>query len=699
MTTAPPPLPPVSATVAAQALDLLPPRLRGRVDRAMGKVAGWPVETTSDGVRVIVDDDTSVTLRTTGGVVAHADDAVCTCLLAPACLHRATLLSSAPLALEPTSEADEDGPAGERAHRTTGTGPDAGPTAVATAHGAHSPRRRTAVAEGAPRSETPEEPEEPNETDGSSLDGAAHDTVPCELTPAQTRAMAALRSAATAVLVSGVSGAGAVHRAGLLHAAHSGHLAGLHLPAAAAVRIARRLDEARSEDPSFRLPELSADLAGLLGLLRRPAEAITPARRSYQPSGPLRLYGLFTEPIVTASGYAGAVTYGLAPDGTLLTISDVAPGDPQRAAQAAQTPVPGGCALPLREWGDGGSVILTGPTVSADGRVGGGSRVRSVRASGARWHQQPLDALWQRPPAQQLAAALDWLEQPADVRPAGGDLLFVAGSIEGRGLRITNGPQVGLLAPDERSALAYADNLRLLRSRPGLALRMIVRVVPDRPGAVQALAAAWTGHDGEQFRADLGLRRLNRSHIPAGSPPAVPAGAGTTDTAAASGPSGDITGVPADRADGEGDIAASPAPTPDPVTAERFGMGGGKVQPSPPAGSPELPIELDLLRRTVDRAVAGGRSITAASADGELPRRLESVGLATGAECVRALLDSAADRQHDALGRLLPADPDGFAAAWLATAVYASAAVRSLLPAAWSPTSDTMAPPASPVGR
>ncbi|MFD9719151.1 hypothetical protein [Streptomyces sp. NPDC059076] len=698
MTTASPPLPPVSAAVAAQALDLLPPRLRGRVDRAMGKVAGWPVETTSDGVRVIVDEDTSVTLRTTGGVVAHADDAVCTCLLAPACLHRATLLSSAPLALEPTPGADGEGPAGELADGTTGTGPDAQPTADAAAHGAPSPERLTDVAEGAPRPETPTEPEE---RDGSSLDAAANGTVPCELTPAQTRAMAALRNAATAVLVSGVSGAGAVHRAGLLHAAHSGRLAGLHLPAAAAVRIARRLDEARSEDPSFRLPELSAELAGLLGLLRRPAEAITPARRSYQPSGPLRLYGLFTEPIVTASGYAGAVTYGLAPDGTLLTISDVAPGDAQRAAQAAQTPVPGGCALPLREWGDGGSVILTGPTVSADGRVGGGSRVRSVRASGARWHQQPLDALWHRPPAHQLAAALDWLEQPADARPAGGDLLFVAGTIEGRGLRITDGPQVGLLAPDERSALAYTDNLRLLRSRPGLALRMIVRVVADRPGAVQALAAAWTGHDGEQFRADLGLRRLNRSHIPAGSPPAVPASPGTTDAGAgaASGPSVDTTGAPADHADGEGVIAASPAPTPDSVAPERLGVGGGKEQPSPPAGSPELPIELDLLRRAVDRAVAGGRSITAASADGELPRRLESVGLATGAECVRALLDTAADRQHDALGRLLPADPDGFAAAWLATAVYASAAVRSLLPAAWSPTGDTMAPPPSLGGR
>ena len=160
-------------------------------------------------------------------------------------------------------------------------------------------------------------------------------------------------------------------------------------------------------------------------------------------------------------------------------------------------------------------MILTNPTVSPDGRIGGGSRVRSVRASGAQWHEPPLDALWQRPPAAQLAAALDRLDQPADTRPAGGDLLFLTGTISDGGFAVTEGPALRLLAPDERPELPYAENLRLLAARPGLALRLIARAVPDRPGGVHALAAAWTGHDGETVRADLGLRRLNRSHIPA----------------------------------------------------------------------------------------------------------------------------------------------------------------------------------------
>ncbi|MEU4497368.1 hypothetical protein AB0F96_28965 [Streptomyces sp. NPDC023998] len=635
MTTNPSPgLPPVATEVAAGALDLLPARLRKRVSGALAKAAGWPVEATPDGVRVRVDDDTAVTLKVTDGIVAHAADAACDCLLAPACLHRAAVLSLTPLA-EAAPLTQDALPGQEAAPGQDAAAAAEAPPARDTAPAVHAASEGTCAGTGA-GTDTRHEP-------GTWAAVAEAPPAAC-LTSARTTALSALRSAATAVLVTGVTGGGAVQRAELLHAAHSARLAGLHLPSAAAVRIARRLSEARSEDPAFRLSELSAELAGLLDLVRRPADAVTPARRAYEPAKPLRLYGLFTEPVVTASGYAGATTYAVAPDGTLRTVSDVAPGGPERAAQAAGSPVPGGCALPLREWGDGGGVILTNPTVSPDGRIGGGSRVRSVRASGAQWHEPPLDALWQQSPAAQLAAVLDRLDQPADTRPGGGDLLFLTGTISDGGFVVTEGPALRLLAPDERPELPYAENLRLLTARPGLALRLIARAVPDRPGGVHALAAAWTGHDGETVRADLGLRRLNRSHIPA---------QGTTTPAQG-------TTTPAQ--------AAAPAVGARPL----------------PAAPPALPVELDLLRRAVDRTVAGGRAVTAASADGELPRRLRAVGLTMGAECARSLAETAADRRHDALGRLLPADPDAFAEAWLATAVYSSAAARSLLLAAWS---------------
>ncbi|MGW4199548.1 hypothetical protein [Streptomyces sp. NPDC004726] len=629
------PLPPVAADVAAGALDLLPARLRKRVDGALAKAAGWPVEATPDGVRIRVDEDTSVTLTTTGGIVARADDAVCGCLLAPACLHRAAVLSSAPLA-EETAETTETTQASEttEAARTAESAQpqqQSQPEAEVESGGAGGGEPGSEGADGAVRRSASEEEDRPARRDAPSDHATTAPAVltSADLTPAQAAALASLRTAATDVLVAGVTGAGAVQRAELLHAAHSGRLAGLHLPAAAAVRIARRLGEARSQDPGFRLPELSAELAELLDLLRRPADAVTPARRAYQSAKPLRLYGLFTEPIVTASGYAGATAYGSAADGTLHTVSDIAPGTPDRALQAAGTPVPGGCALTLREWGDGGAVILTNPTLSPDGRVGGGSRVRSVRTAGARWHEAPLDALWRRPPAEQLSGALDWLARTPETRAAGGDLLFLTGTVTDRGFLVDGGPPVRLLAPDERPELPYAENLRLIASRPGLQLRLIGRAVADRAGAVRALAAAWTGRDGEVLRVDLGLRRLDRSHLPA------PETVALTST---------------------------------------------------PAAPPALPAELDLLRRAVDRAVAGGQAVTAASADAELPSRLRAAGLTTGAACMRSLAETASDRRQDGLGRLLPADPDAFATAWLAAAVYASAATRSLIPAAWAST-------------
>ncbi|MFJ5685273.1 hypothetical protein [Streptomyces sp. NPDC093099] len=613
-------LPPVTAEVAAGALDLLPARLRKRVDGAVAKAAGWPVEAAEDGVLVRVAEDTAVTLRVTAGIVAAPEDAVCSCLLAPACLHRAAVLSFAPLAVE--QEETEEQEEKEEKEETAGEEEKAGERGE---------RRETAGGPGEAGAAAP----------ASTAGGAAEPA----LNPAQSKALDALREAVTAVLVAGVSGSGVVHRAELLHAAHSARLAGLYRPAGTAVRIARLLGEARSDDPGFRLSGLSGELAELLDLVRRPAAALSPARRDYRPEGPLRLYGLFTEPVVTASGYAGATVYALAPDGTLRTLSDVAPGGPERALQASGSPVPGGCALGLRELGDGGGVILTAPTVSPDGRIGGGGAVRSVRAAGAGWREAPLAALWERPPAEQLASALAWLSEPAEARGAGGDLLFLDGVVTGTGFAVAAGPTLRLAAPDERPEFPYAENLALFAGRRGLALRLIARVVPDRPDRVRVLAASWTGHDGEPVRADLGLRLLNRSHIPAER---------------------------AGRAAGQA-VASGPA-----VPA---GLTGQAEDGAPPA----LPVELDLLRRTVDRAVAGGRAVTAASADDELPRRLRAVGLTTGARRVEALTEAAADRRHDVLGRLLPADPGGFALAWLSAAVYASAATESLLVAAWTP--------------
>ncbi|WP_406860782.1 hypothetical protein ABZO31_10120 [Streptomyces sp. HUAS MG47] len=611
MTTA---LPPVAPEVAADALDLLPARLRKRVDATVTKAAAWPVEPADDGagVRVRVAEDTTVTLTTTDGVVATADAAVCSCLLSPACLHRAAVLTMAPLA-DPTHEPP-----------THGNAPGAEPESHAPPDGTAGP--------GIPESQALPDPgpaaSEPGATaraDKTKAAGAPSDAP----SAAQLQALDALQRVGERVLAAGVGGTGAVVRAELVRAAHGARVAGLHRAAAVGLRIAQRVGEARGDDPGFRLDALAGDLAELFALALRPADAVGTARRTYRPAQPLRLTGLFTEPVVTASGYAGVTTYALAPDGTLHTLADVRPGGPDRVAQAAAAPVPGGCALALRELGDGGGVLMTSPNLSHDGRVGGGTGVRSVSVTGTGWSQEPAAALWRRSPAEQFAAA--------DGEGPGEGLLFLDGTLTPYGLAVTGGPTVALYAPDERPELPYAENLRLLAAHPGLRIRLIARVVPGRPGGVHALAAQWTDRAGDPFRADLGLRRIHRADLP--------------DPAA--GAAGDPT---------DGPVGA-------PVTA------------SGPA--PALPLELELLRRTVERAVAGGRVVGAAG-DADLPRRLRAVGLGTGAECARTLRDTAADHRRDALGRMVPADPAAYARAWLTAAVYVAAATRSCLAAAWA---------------
>lgn len=641
-------LPPVAAGAAALALADLPARLRKRLDGAVAKSAGWPVTRVAGAARVAVDADTTVVLALTAhGTVAGAGAVTCDCLLAPACLHRAAVLAAAPLA-----EEDEDGEEGYAAP-AEGPGRSGEEPQVPPAQGAgadpsvrpapespsQAPARSQARPASAPRPGP--EPESPRP--------AAR---PDPLAPSAQQAAHALWAAGVAVLREGAV-TSTLPRTGLLHAAQAARLAGLHRPSSAAVRVARRLTEARTAEPSFRLAELVEDLAELLDLARtlRDADPADPAaraaarraageaRRTYRPSGSLRLYGLFTEPVATASGYAGARTYVLEPGGGLRTFAVIAPAPPERARPTASAPLPGGGALTLRELGRGAGLIATGATVTEDGRIGGGAGLRTVTASGADWSADPLDALWRRPPAEQVAAALAHQDTDADRRPAGADLLFLEGTVTGRGGRaalvLDGGPPVLLHAPDERPELAYAGNLRRLAERPGGRVRLIGRLAPDRPSGVAALAL--TAEGGARY--DLGLDRL---------PPGAP-----------------VSG----RAD-------SPV----------YGAADGPAVSGPPA-IPSLappPVEWELLSRAVARTVAGGRALATAAADPELPGRLVAAGLPTAAACARSLAAATRARRPDPLGAMLPADPDAFATAWLAAALYAGAAAREFTATAWA---------------
>ncbi|MFD7436457.1 hypothetical protein [Streptomyces sp. NPDC059861] len=596
-----PDLPPVVPSVTAELVGALSPRLRKRLDAGVAKLLARPAVRDGDTVRIAVDDETDVVLHAPGGRVAGVDAIRCGCLLAPDCLHRAAAASAAPVADD-----------------TSGTEAAEAPETAAASEAAGAPETAEASQRGEATTTVTAKERDPA---GQAEPGTATDD--------QRAAARTVFDAAAAVLEAGTDGAGAVLQAELLRAAHSARLAGLPRASAAAVSVVTGVRAARSADAGHRLGDLADALADVLGVAHRLPHTSGPeltelrgsVRQPYRPDGSLRLYGLFSEPVLTATGYAGAVTWTAGADGRLYTVSDVAPGGPARATGAADRAVRiGDTALTHRELSRAG-LAVSGATVSPTGRLGAGAAVRAVRAAGTAWRGEPLDRLWAVPVAEQVARALD----------GGQDLLFLEVTLMGT-VRETSGDclladcagvPVRLAKAHDSPSLPYRDNLRLLAAARGSRLRLVARLAPGP--LPRALPLAIEHPSDPMARVDLGLDRLQHADLP-------------TDAAA-----------PAAAAVAAGDEAP-----------------------------------LHLLRRRVHQAVSGGRPVLSFSRSGSGDStRLRRAGLVTAADLLDDLQAAAAERSRDAFGRLLPADTDRFARAWLAAAVYTGVVERALCAQAW----------------
>lgn len=622
-------LPQVDPSVTAQLVAALTPRLRKRLDAGVGKVAARPARREGDVVRIALDDETDLELHAPGGVVTRAEAIRCGCLLAPDCLHRAAAASAAPAA-EPTDPRTAPAPNPAPATTSPPTS-EPGATDPPTPHGAATPTAaRTRATGAAPTAQhTP--------------------------TPAQRTAATALHDAAAAVLEAGTDGAGAVLQAELLRAAHTARLAGLPRAAGRAVAVVTALRAARGGDPAYRLADLTAALREVLELAHRIPDATGPelaglrgsARQPYTPDGSLRLYGVFAEPVLSATGYAGAVTWTADPTGRLHTVSDVAPGGPERATGAADRAVRiGDTSLTHRELSRAG-LAVSGATVSPAGRLGAGAGVRAVRASGVEWGAEPLDRLWSVPVSEQISRSLRNDQNAREDQ----DLLFLdvrlVGTVrEAAGECLVaecDGLTVRLTAAHDHPALPHRDNLRLLASVPGIRLRVIARLTPGPLPRAALLAVSHPTDPGRHV--DLGLDRLGRADLPAApTRPALQPGAEA-------------------RPHHDAHPDASPPHTPPPP-----------VEDAP----------VHLLRRRVTQAVSGGRRVLAFPGGREAEvARLRRHGLGTAGELLTELHTTAADRGRDAFGRLLPADTGRFVRAWLGAAVYTEFLDRALCAAAW----------------
>ncbi|MFJ4096469.1 hypothetical protein ACIPYS_33255 [Kitasatospora sp. NPDC089913] len=658
------PWPAVRPEVVAEVVAGLSARLQKRLDGAAAKLAERPVERTGEDWRIAVDEETELVLHAPGGVVATSGDVRCGCLLAPACVHRAAAVTVCPLA-DGEPPVDQADPAGRAEPEVADSG------------------ARTSVPTSAP-APLPDGPPEPVAAAGT-------------LGAAERAAVDQLHRVASAALAAGVGGAGAVLQAELLRAAHRARLAGLHRPAAAAVAVVTRIRAARSGEPDHRLADLVAGLRELLGLgaaLTAAAAADTAgpgvaalrgtARQAYAAAGGLRLYGLFSEPVLTAT-HAGVLTWAVDAGGGLHTMAEIMPHS-DAAAAAPQAVGAGNRAVRLgdamlshREFTRAG-LVVQGATRSAAGRLGAGASVRAVRAAGAAWTAEPAARLWTEPPAAQVARALGAAALPPEVRPAGGELLFLdvtlLGAVPHRPggepslLADCGGTVVALRAAHDHPGLAHRGNLALLATAPGLRLRVIGRLERSARPELRLLAV---GEPPSTRPADAGPTDV-------GPTDAGPTDAGPMEARPPS--SSPSLALPADRAGRvnlglerlqTADLTLPPQEAASPLTA----LPAGPLPPTTP---------VHLLSRRVEQAVTGGRAVLAlgtgaAQAD---RARLRSAGLATGASLLEGLLGAAMDQPRDVFGRVVTDDHRAFAAAWSAAAWYEEELASALCATAWT---------------
>lgn len=446
--------------------------------------------------------------------------------------------------------------------------------------------------------------------------------------PTERSAARMIEDAAGQVLEAGLVGAGAALQGQLLAGVHQARLRSLHRLAAATTRVVSGIRASRSDDASFSLPTLSADLLEVLSVAHAvvsgkgdPGEWRGTARTVYAPVGGLRLAGLGMEAVTSSAGYAGVVVWLTDAEGRLWSVSDVKPGGAERVVSSAAGPVAvGETGLSHRELARAG-LIMASATANPDGRLGAGSGVRAVRAAGVAWTEP------------QLLGRFGGLNNRTAV-PNGARVpqllsLTVCGSERDALLAVDDaGEGVRLVAPAGNARPVHRDNLRLLADRPGLRMLAMARPRPDDgsvapagflglPGTLELIAvgggdlrlpAALNGH------ADLGFDRLSPRFLrPSGPPPPFPQAEAVSD----------------------------------PLLA---------------------------FRRRLDRVVSGGRRTLSVPGVPQEVRseaaRLRSEQLATAATLLETLLEAAQPAERDAFGRRAGADGGELSRAWLTAGTY-----------------------------
>ena len=475
------PRPTVSPDVIAAIIEATPERVRRRLDRNPKAAEEWNWQLEQTAWQVEAGNETVVL---SGTHLDAVDQMVCSCLLAPNCFHIAACLTSLEVVLTEES---------------------ADPVADET------------VA--------------PFEEQGKVLE--------TELSLSQQHAATEFAQSLTRILEVGVTNTGVLLQSQLLRSVHQCRAEGLHRAAMIGLRIMTGTTEFRMRSPESDPVQLALDIADALETTRQllsekmvAADWVGTARRAQFPVEPGKLQGLLAEPVLTRSGFAGATVLFLGGDGQFYSVGEVRPGDEQLARDAYRGGVEMGPLIqPARKLGRS-LYVGSDLTSSLQGRLGRGKKVKIIEQGTSSWQSREVQTLFERPVIDQWSDVFRRGLLPVVEKPAGWDLVFITGSVQGAYgstllLELSeNGAVLELAIENDHQALYYRENLRMLSHAPGLRLQIIARIKLEEPARIFPLAVMQATQpapleqeprlelpDALQGRLFLGFDELQRNHL------------------------------------------------------------------------------------------------------------------------------------------------------------------------------------------
>lgn len=621
--------PKISAVLLASINESAASRLLRKLDKQPAIAESWAW--TSQGGTWNIDTG-SESVKIENALVNELQDVQCSCLLAPKCFHVLAVSNvlliddSVPdtLKAEPTSSASD---------RSSSTN------------------------------------SKPSTTDSEEL---AAETDLALLTTDHVQAANMMHLAVAEIIQGGLRATGGSIQSKLLRALHECRATGLHRLAAAGLRILNHARLLRMSSEEFLPAQAVQSLHEALLVAHQITTAestvsrlwVGTARRRYQPVASLKLFGLCCEPVLTASGYSGVITWMLNQQGDVVSISDVQPGTANRIAQAWKSNVTlAGLALSHADLSKQ-KLLISKATISDDGRVGGSDSAKAVPSKHQGWNNEVISKRFAEPLDEQIQRYFDQIDAVGTVSKEGAALMFFTGIVYGYEdadliLQLQDETIARLTIASDTKDLPYRANLTMLARAPGLPIRCIGRLLPLQPGCFQLLSIGNVSSTEQQSdqktersnddvpqlkitdgsHVDLGLENLQRSQFSTAQKHPV----NSEDVGNLQHPRSD-----SNMADAEGILA-------------------------------------DWLKAIA----AGGRHALSRSAIKRLikdTRHLEANFQPTASQALKTLAQQAIDTQTTFEGLRFPSDSTQLADAWLAAAIVQLTTFQCLQRAEWRAT-------------